>query len=219
MGEGYTGPQQRENNQEAPPHGLLGNDLVKQFKRLKEQCRAHGDESPEPRYIIAFALWILLISWWVISFLILTLKARGWFVEGEVSFVLTLIYRFGFSSFGVFFLVWYRKKYVTRGRSWGWWIGAVCLAAVLFLVLRNPVRDIPCLFNPETAVLQNWEPRWDATGEYSSTFQIAGDNADGQHMVFYINKSSYTRLSHSYQVEKITVEYLPHTRAVMSMHP
>lgn len=215
--EEYKGPEQKKVDQDAPPHGLLGNDLVNHLKRLKEKCRTHGEERPAPRDILALAFWILLIGWWVLSFLILTLKARGCFMEGQAGFVMMLIYRFGFSSFGVFFLVWYRRKYVSHGRSWGWWIGAVCLAVVLFLVLRNPIRDIPVLSHPETAVLQNWETRWDASGEYSSFFQVVGDTEGGQHMTFYINKSSYERLPDSDRATKVTVEYLPHTKAVLSI--
>lgn len=216
MEEGYTEAERRKDNG-APPHGLFGNDLVNHLNSLKEKCRTHGDERPEPKYILALTFWILLIVWWVLSFIILTAKGRGCFMEGRAGFVMMLIYRSGFSSFGITFLFWYRKKYVSRGHSLGWWIGAVCLAAVLFLGLRNPVRDIPCLFQPETAVLQNWEARWDASGEYSSLFQIVGDSEDGQHMAFYINKSSYDRLSDSSQAAVIAVEYLPHTKAVMSL--
>lgn len=215
MGE-KNNAEQRPKDNGAPPHGLLGNDLINQLKDLKARCKTQGDGHIDLKAAAALAALYLLIGWWCVSFLIMMLKARGLFVEGEAGFIMKLIYRMGFTSFGIYFLVWYRKKYVSGRHSLGWWIGAACLAAVIFLCLRNPVRDIPFLFHPKTVILESWETRWDASGEYSSLFQIVGDSADGRHMSFYINRSSYDVLHDQSSIIRLSVEYLPYTKSVIS---
>lgn len=218
MAEKYISPEQQAKEENAPPpHGLIGNDLVNHIKGLKDKYQIPGEDRPSPQYILAKIFWIVLIGWWVVSFFIQMNRASGYFLEGNVGFVLMLIERIGYGTLGVAILVWWWKKYASHGRSWGWWIGAACLIAALFLAMHNPIRDFPYLSSPQTVTLQNWETEWDDSGEYSTFFKLKGKSADGQKINFYINKFSYNQLPETDNDTKLAVEYLPYTKTVMSI--
>lgn len=216
MNEDYTESEQPAGGDKKIQSGQRWVVFRKYFQRLKEKYTKPGDDRPDLRYNLAVTFWIVLISWWVFSFILLISRSNGRFQEGKFSFVLMLIERTGCITFGMAALVWLKKD-PSKENNWKWWTAAICLAAGIFLALCNPIRDIPYLSHPAEVVFQDWEKEYDGSYRYSNFFEIWGENENGQKMSFHINRSTYSGLPTSDQATALTIEYLPHTEMVLSI--
>lgn len=196
---------------------LSYDDIRSYFKNLREKYTDPGYDRPDFRYYMIIAFWIVMVAWWVFSFYIQMSRGNGSFLEGQVGFYLMLIERIGYGTCGAAALVWWWKKYTSRGHSISWWISLFCLAVALFLGLRNPIQDIPYLSHPETVVLQNCDTEYDSGYEYATYYKFMGKNPDGDDITFNTNKSTYYQIENPDEGTKFVVEYLPHTNMVMSI--
>jgi hypothetical protein len=215
----YTNPESMERNEAHLENacGVAGADLVRHIRSIRANyCHAQNHLS-RLYYLLKIVFWIVLIGWWCAVFILMMVKSRGSLWEGKIGFVTMLIIRFGFISFGITFIIWWWKKYAVRGHLLGWLIGAVCLAAVSFLLLRNPLRDIPYLSHPETVSLQNYGNYSGLEDDDYNFYYIRGENAEGQSVRFQINKPSYEDLPYFNSYSKMTITYLPYTHMVMSI--
>lgn len=218
MEEENTNTEVSEEQRKVSAFGEIGSDVITHIQSLKDKYQTPGDDRPSPRYILALAFWVVLFVWWAASFIIQMQRASGSFLEGKMAFELMLVERIGYSTLGIAILVWWRKKCALRGRFWKWWIGAVCIGALIFLGLRNPLRDIPYLSSPKIAVLHNWETICDGSGDYSTFYKIKGRDLEGEQlMFFYINAGTYSDLPGYGINTRLLVEYLPYTEHVMSI--
>jgi hypothetical protein len=218
MEEEKTNTEVSEEQKKVAAFGEIGSDVITHIQSLKDKYQTPGDDRPSPRYILALAFWVMLFVWWAASFIIQMTRASGSLLEGRTAFVLMLVERIGYSTLGITILVWWRKKSAAKGRFWKWWIGVICIGGLIFLGLRNPIRDIPYLSSPKTAILENWETECDSSGEYSTFYKIKGKDLEGQQlMFFYVNESTFSELPGYGNNTRLLVEYLPYTEQVMSI--
>lgn len=212
----HTESKKQKEENKSVRHGKRSPFVRRYFQELKEKYTKPGDNRPDRRYYLAVTSVIVLISWWVFSFLIEMQRAHGRFCEGTVGFVMMFIERTGFVTFGIWALA-LLKKNSSKKDYWKWWIAVVCFAAGAFMGLRNPIRDIPHLFHPTETVIRNWELDVDSAYRYSTYFHLKGQTADGQYMIFHINRSTLHDPPFSEEDEALVVEYLPYTEMVMSI--
>ncbi|MGI6118870.1 MAG: hypothetical protein ACOYBC_10885 [Bilifractor sp.] len=216
MEENYTESKQPREENKSVRHRKRSTLLRRYFQKLKEKYTMPGDDRPGPRYYLAVTAVIVLISWWMFSFLVEILRAHGRFQEGTAGFVVMFIERTGFVSFGIWALA-LLKKTSSKKDNWKWWIAVVCFAAGVFIGLRNPIRDIPYLFHPAETVIRNWKLDVDSSYRYSTYYHLKGQTAEGQNMIFHINRSTLHDPPFSEEDETLVVEYLPYTEMVMSI--
>lgn len=213
MAEGHKEEGQQSEQENQPV--LTKQKIHRYFQRLREKHTKPGEDHPDFRYYLVVAFWIVMVSWWVFSFLIQMTRANGNLLEGRAGLVFMLIERVGYITLGIAVLVWWKKD-SSKKFNWQWWLCAAGLAAAAFLGLRNPIRDIPCLNHPTKEIFQNWQMEADTDYENSSFYTITVNYGTKDFITFYVNKSTIQSPQFSDQ-GAIQIEYLPYTKTVISV--
>lgn len=193
-------------------------DIVHHFENLKERYPASESGRPSVRYILAITFWILLFAWWISALAILAGRGTGSFWEGYLGFAMMMLVRTGFGSMGVAAVIWGWRTYARHRISVPMIIFAACMAVGLFFLLRNPIRDIPYLSNPQTIVLTSWDAEFGggSTSDYPPC-RLKSKDEDGVWWYFNINEDTYYDLPVTDDTTVLEVKYLPYTHSVMSV--
>ena len=150
---------------------------------------------------------------WVFIIVVINLTTTGLLLEGRLSFVLIFIAKLCavICSAEILFLLCVITEPVPLRLLY-----LIGIIIFVFLLLRNPVLDIPYLAHPAQENLTGIS-LYDNTqyAEYSTFYHLDGipDTSKGASS-FYINKSTYEKLSER-KGTAVHVEYLPHTKHVI----
>jgi hypothetical protein len=208
---GHISAEEEENRQ-----GQTDQSIISYFRDLKEKYTVPGDSRPGRGYYMRVAFWISMTCWWVISTIIMFCKVNGSLLEGTAGFVLMLVERIGFITLGMAALVRW-KTCSLKKLNWKFWLAAVSLAVGSFLILRNPIRDIPYLYRPAEVSLLDWSMNSETDFDDAAVYSLWGKDKSEQLINFYINESTLDYVAEFPEDIVLKVKYLPYTKTVISI--
>lgn len=171
-------------------------------------------KSPQKRNDRKSTLFMIeLCGPWVFATAVLLLTTDGHLLEGRFSFILIFLAKLCGVICSVELLI---LLAATTERSLLRRLYLAVVIIFIFLLLRNPVLDLPYLVHPAqenlTGIYVDSDMQYT---NYSTFYHLNGipDTSNGP-SYFYINGSTYKKLS-EHRGTAVHVEYLPHTKHVI----
>jgi hypothetical protein len=193
----------------------IGENIGDFFQKLRDKYTQPGYNHPDRAYYVNAAFWIVMVCWWIFSVIILIGRCNGKMLEGTVGFILMFIERIGLITLGIACLVWWKKN-PSKKSGWKWRFAVIGLAAVSFLMLRNPIRDIPYLFHPAEVVLHDCEKYIDTDMDYAAIYSFWGKDENEKLIEFDVNESTMYDPSFHVEGNTVTIKCLPYTKTMIS---